>query len=77
MNQNNFYNKLPINDINWHIVMKNYPEGVTEKELFNAIKNPFPPSLIILKNYYAQVNYNTVKEVILNITIHFYIHINN
>ena len=77
MNRNNLYNKLPINDINWHVVVENFPEGITEMELFDAIKSPYPPISIILENYCAIVTYNTVKEVILNITIHFYIHINN
>jgi len=67
MNRNNLYNKLPINDINWHVVVENFPEGITEMELFDAIKSPYPPISIILENYCAIVTYNTVKEAVESI----------
>eukprot|EP00833_Pecoramyces_ruminatium_P010218 jgi/Orpsp1_1/1184250/evm.model.c7180000088716.1 len=69
MNRNNynFYNKLPINDINWHVVLKNFPEDITEKELFNAIKNPYTPNSIILEKYHAIINYSSVKEAVESI----------
>jgi len=76
MNRNNLYNKLPINDINWHVVVENFPEGITEMELFDAIKSPYPPISIILENYCAIVTYNTVKEVILIYIFHYVLILN-
>jgi len=65
MNRNNFYNKS-INDIHWFIVLKNFPVGTTEKELYKAIQKPYPPKTVMMDfrdSYRALAYYNNMKDV--------------
>jgi len=62
----NLHNKTTINDINWFLIVENIAKGTTNKELFNALKSPYPPSSIIINsrdNSRASVFYNNIKDV--------------
>jgi len=75
----NFYNKATINDINWFLVVENLAKGTTDKELYNILKNPYPPISVNINardNCSAVAFYRNMKDVNLiinSIIIVFYI----